>query len=70
MDMKKFLKYLLRNCWSEFGIISQSCFLCDPFQKCSRNIDPSQNMAAMGGGGGGAGFFHGVDFKFFKILLL
>ena len=31
--MKKFFKYLLlRNRWSEFGIISQGCSLCDPFQ--------------------------------------
>ena len=32
-DMKKFLKNLLRNCWSDFGIISQECSLGDPFQK-------------------------------------
>ena len=33
-DMKKFLKnYLLRNCWSDFEIISQECSLGDPFQK-------------------------------------
>ena len=25
MDMKKFLKNLLRNCWSDFEIISQEC---------------------------------------------
>ena len=32
--LKKFLKnLLLRNCWSEFGIISKDCSLCDPFQK-------------------------------------
>ena len=30
--MKKFLKNL-RNSWSEFGIISQDCLLCDAFQK-------------------------------------
>ena len=34
MDMKKFLKnLLLRNCWSDFEIISQECYLGDPFQK-------------------------------------
>ena len=34
MDMKKFLKnLLLRNCWSDFEIISQECSLGDPFQK-------------------------------------
>ena len=33
-DMKKFLKnLLLRNCRSDFEIISQKCFLGDPFQK-------------------------------------
>ena len=33
-DMKKFLKnLLLRNCWSDFEIISQEYSLCDPFQK-------------------------------------
>ena len=33
-DMKKFLKnLLLRNCWSDFKIISQECSLGDPFQK-------------------------------------
>ena len=32
--MKKFLKnLLLRNCWSDFEIISQECSLGDPFQK-------------------------------------
>ena len=32
-DMKKFLKNLLRICWSDFEIISQECSLGDPFQK-------------------------------------
>ena len=33
-DMKKFLKnLLLRNCWSDFEIISQECSFGDPFQK-------------------------------------
>ena len=33
-DMKKFLKnLLLQNCWSDFEIISQECYLGDPFQK-------------------------------------
>ena len=32
MDMKKFLKNLLRNCWSDFEIISQECYLGNPFQ--------------------------------------
>ena len=32
-DMKKFLKILLPNCWSDFEIISQEYFLSDPFQK-------------------------------------
>ena len=39
MDMKKLLKnLLLRNCWSEFGIISQDCSLWDPFQNLFANI--------------------------------
>ena len=33
-DIKKFLKnLLLRNCWSDFEIISQECSLGDTFQK-------------------------------------
>ena len=38
-DMKKFLKnLLLRNCWSDFEIISQECSLGDPFSKIVRKI--------------------------------
>ena len=38
-DMKKFLKnLLLQNCWSDFEIISQECFLGDPFQKLFANF--------------------------------
>ena len=33
MDMKKFLKNLLRNRWSDFEIISQECSLGAPFPK-------------------------------------
>ena len=33
IDMKKFLKNLLRNCRSDFEIISQECSLGHPFQK-------------------------------------
>ena len=32
MDIKKFLKNLLRIRWSDFEIISQECSLGDPFQ--------------------------------------
>ena len=32
MDMKKFIKNLLRNCLSDFETISQECSLGDPFQ--------------------------------------
>ena len=32
-DMKKFLKNLLQNCWSDFEIISLKYSLSDPFQK-------------------------------------
>ena len=65
--MKKFLKnLLLRNCWSDFEIISQECSFGDTFQKCSRNFDPSINMALVNGG-----FLHYKDMKkFLKNLLL
>ena len=63
--MKKFLKNLLRNCWSDFEIISQECSLGDPFKNCSRNFDPSINMALVNGG-----FLHYRDMKkFLKNLL-
>ena len=66
-DMKKFLKnLLLRNCRSDFEIISQECSFGDPFQECSRNVDPSINMALVNGG-----FLHYTDMKkFLKNLLL
>ena len=65
-DMKKFLKNLLRNCWSDFEIISQEYSLSDPVQKCSQNFDLSINMALMNGG-----FLHYMDMKKFlkKIVL-
>ena len=49
--MKKFFKNLLQNHWSEFEIISQDCSVpcVTLFKKCSRNFDPSKNMAAVGG---------------------
>ena len=50
MDMKKFLKNLLRNRCSDFEIISQECSLHDPFQKGFANFDPSINMALVNGG--------------------
>ena len=54
-DMKKFLRnLLLRNCWSDFEIISQDYSLSDPFQNL--------NMALVNGG-----FLHYMDMKkFFK----
>ena len=66
-DMKKFLKnLLLRNCWSDFEIISQECSLGDPFKKVFVKFDPSINMALVNGG-----FLHYRDMKkFFKNLLL
>ena len=65
-DLKKFLKdLLLQNYWSDFEIISQECSLGDSFQKCSRNFDPSINMALVNGG-----FSHYRDMKkFLKNLL-
>ena len=60
-DMKKFLKnLLLRNCWSDFEIISQEYFMSDPFQNCSQNFDLSINMALVNGG-----FLHCRDMKKF-----
>ena len=36
---KQFFKnLLLRNCWTDFEIISQECFLGDPFQKLFAKI--------------------------------
>ena len=60
-DMKKFLKnLLLRNCWSDFEIISQEYSLSDLFKKCSQNFDPSINMALVNGG-----FLQYMDMKKF-----
>ena len=43
-DRKKFIKnLLLRNCWSDFEIISQEYSLT-LFKKCSQNFDLSINM--------------------------
>ena len=43
MNMKKFLKnLLLRNCWSDFEIISQECYLGDPFQKFFAKLRSTQ----------------------------
>ena len=65
-DMKKFLKNLLRNCWSDFEIISQECSLGDPFQNCSQNFDLFMNMAQVNGG-----FLHHMEMKkFLKIFFL
>ena len=67
--MKKFLKnLLLRNCWSDFEIISQECSFGDPFKKYLQNFDPSINMALVNGG-----FLHYTCMdmkKFLKNLLL
>ena len=65
-DMKKLLKNLLRICWSDFEKNSQECSLGDPFQNCSRNFDPSINMARVN-----VGFSHYMDMKkkFIKNLL-
>ena len=58
-DIKKFLKNLLWNPWSDFKIVSQECSSGDPFEKllpkivcknCSQNFGPSINMALVNGG--------------------
>ena len=67
MDMKKFIKnHLLRNCWSDFEIISQEYSLSDPFKNCLQNFDLSINMALVNGS-----FLHYMDMKkFLKNFLL
>ena len=66
MDMKKFLKNLLRNHWSDFEIISQECSLRDTFQKnCSQDFDLSINMALVNGSS-----LHSTDMKKFVKNLL
>ena len=60
-DMKKLLtNLLLRNCLSDFEIISQEYSLSDPFQKLLQNFDLSINMALVNGG-----FLHYMDMKKF-----
>ena len=60
-NMKKFLKnLLLRNCRSDFEIISQEYSLSDLFKNCSQNFDMSINMALVNGG-----FVHYMDMKKF-----
>ena len=50
-DMKKFLKNLvLRNCRSDYEIISQDVPWVTLFKECLRNFDPSINMALVNGG--------------------
>ena len=65
-DMKKFLKNLfLRNCWSDFEIISQECSFGAPFKNCLRNFDPSIDTALVNGD-----FLHYTDMKKFLNNLL
>ena len=59
-DMKKSLKNLLRNCWSDFNIIIRESSLDDPFQKFFAKFYPPQNMAMVNGG-----FLHYIDMKKF-----
>ena len=64
IDMKKFLKnFFLQNPLSDFEIISQECFLGDPFQNCWQNFDLSINMALVNGG-----FLHYTDMKKFMSV--
>ena len=65
MDMKKFLKNLLWNGWSNFEIISQECSFGDPFKKLFAKFWSIQNMALVNGG-----FLHYTDMKKFLNLLL
>ena len=56
-DVKKFLKNLLWNPWSDFEIIWQECSLADPFQKI---FDLSINLALVNWD-----FLHYMDVKEF-----
>ena len=63
-NMKKFLKnLLLRNCWSDFEIVSQQCALGDPLKNCLQNFDLSINLALVNGG-----FLHDTDMKKFMSV--
>ena len=60
-DLKKLLKnLLLRNCWSDFEIISQECPVVSLFKNCLQNFYLSINMALVNGG-----FLHYMDMKKF-----
>ena len=69
--MKKFLKNLLRDCWWNFEIISQECFLGE--KNRSKNFDSSVNMALVNWGFMhytalvDEGYLHYID-KFKKFL--
>ena len=65
MDMKKFLKNLLRNHWSDFEIISQECSLGDPFQKLFAKVLSVHKYALVNGGS-----LHHMDMKKFLQNLL
>ena len=66
MDMKKFLKNVLRNRGSDFEIFHRNVPWVTLFTKCLRNFDPSRNMALVNGG-----FLHYMDRKkFLKNLLI
>ena len=66
-DMKKFLKILLKNRWSDFEITSQEDSVGDPFQKLFAKFDMTINMALVKGG---YMYLHYTEIKkFLKILL-
>ena len=63
--LNKKIEETLRNRWSDFEIISQERSYMTLFKNCSRNSDPSINMALVN-----RGFLHHKDMKkFFKRLL-
>ena len=65
-DMKKFLKNLLQNCWSDFEAISQEYSLSDPFQKLFAKF-----WSVYKYGYGEWGLFHYMDMKnFLKNIFL
>ena len=48
-DMKKFIKNLLRNCWSDLKYFHRNVLWVILFKKCSGNFDSSLNMALVNG---------------------
>ena len=48
--IENFKNLLVRNHWTDFNIILQKCFFCDPLPRLFETLDSSKNMAARGRG--------------------